>query len=157
MTEFFAMGGYAAYVWPAYGFAALVLIALLVQSWRGARRRAAELEQVRRLVRPARASRPKLQPGPAAEREIAGHATEWDRFVIRGSLDDGQLLGFYLKADVLLAAVGLDRGGDPELDEDSEMAASARLVAAQAADRRVNGNRIAAVRGQQFRRCIHTR
>ena len=29
------MGGYAAYVWPAYGFAALVLIALLVQSWRG--------------------------------------------------------------------------------------------------------------------------
>ena len=80
MTEFFAMGGYAAYVWPAYGFAALVLIALLVQSWRGARRRAAELEHVRRLVRPARASRPKPQPGPAAERpagvEIAGHATE---------------------------------------------------------------------------------
>ena len=62
MTEFFAMGGYAAYVWPAYGFAALVLIALLVQSWRGARRRAAELEQVRRVARPARASRPKLQP-----------------------------------------------------------------------------------------------
>jgi heme exporter protein D len=80
LTEFFAMGGYAAYVWPAYGFAALVLIALLVQSWRGARRRAAELDQVRRLVRPARASRPKLQPGPAAERpasvEIAGRATE---------------------------------------------------------------------------------
>jgi len=30
------------------------------------------------------------------------------------------------------AAVGLDRGGDPELDVDSEMAASARLVAARA-------------------------
>ena len=64
--------------------------------------------------------------------EYAGHATEWDRFVIRGSLKDGQLLGFYLKSGVLLATVGLDRGGDPELDEDSEMAASARLVALQA-------------------------
>jgi 3-phenylpropionate/trans-cinnamate dioxygenase ferredoxin reductase subunit len=64
--------------------------------------------------------------------EYAGHATEWDQFVIRGSLEDGKLLGFYLKSRVLLAAVGLDRGGDPELDEDSEMAASARLVAAQA-------------------------
>jgi heme exporter protein D len=80
LTEFFAMGGYAAYVWPAYGFAALVLIALLVQSWRAARRRVSELEQVRRVARPARASRPKLQPGPIAERaasaEIAGQATE---------------------------------------------------------------------------------
>jgi 3-phenylpropionate/trans-cinnamate dioxygenase ferredoxin reductase subunit len=64
--------------------------------------------------------------------EYAGHATEWDRFVIRGRLEDGKLLGFYLKSGVLLAAVGLNRGGDPELDEDSEMAASARLVAAQA-------------------------
>ena len=80
MTEFFAMGGYAAYVWPAYGFAALVLIVLLVQSWRAARRRAAEFEQVRRVARPARASRSKLQPAPGTERpasaEIAGRATE---------------------------------------------------------------------------------
>jgi hypothetical protein len=30
------------------------------------------------------------------------------------------------------AAVGLDRGGDPELDLDGEMAACARLVAARA-------------------------
>jgi 3-phenylpropionate/trans-cinnamate dioxygenase ferredoxin reductase subunit len=64
--------------------------------------------------------------------EYAGHATEWDQFVIRGSLEEGKLLGFYLKSGTLLAAVGLDRGGDPELDEDSEMAASARLVAARA-------------------------
>jgi heme exporter protein D len=80
LTEFFAMGGYAAYVWPAYGFAALVLIALLVQSWRAARRRAAEFEQVRRVARPARASRPKLQPAPTAQRpasaEIAGRVSE---------------------------------------------------------------------------------
>ncbi len=56
------MGGYAAYVWPAYGFAALVLILLLVQSWRSARRRAAELEQLRRLARPGRARTAKLRP-----------------------------------------------------------------------------------------------
>ena len=30
------------------------------------------------------------------------------------------------------AAVGLDRGGDPELDRESEMAAAARLVAGRA-------------------------
>jgi len=30
MSEFLAMGGYAAFVWPAYGLAALVLIGLLV-------------------------------------------------------------------------------------------------------------------------------
>jgi heme exporter protein D len=62
LTEFFAMGGYAAYVWPAYGFAALVLIGLLAQSWRNARRRAAELEQLRHLTRPERARRARLHP-----------------------------------------------------------------------------------------------
>jgi heme exporter protein D len=80
LTDFFAMGGYAAYVWTAYGFAALVLIALLVQSWRSVRRRDAELEQLRRVARPARASRPKLQPAERAERssnaELARPATE---------------------------------------------------------------------------------
>jgi heme exporter protein D len=61
LTDFLAMGGYAAYVWPAYGFAALVLIVLLAQSWRNARRRAAELEQLRHLARPERARRARLQ------------------------------------------------------------------------------------------------
>jgi 3-phenylpropionate/trans-cinnamate dioxygenase ferredoxin reductase subunit len=64
--------------------------------------------------------------------EYVGHATSWDDFVVRGSVEDGQLVGFYLSAGVVLAAVGLDRGGDPELDRDSEMAASARLVAQRA-------------------------
>jgi heme exporter protein D len=67
LTEFLAMGGYAAYVWPAYGFAALVLIALLVQSWRRARRRSAELEQLHHLTRPARARTAKLRPPQDAE------------------------------------------------------------------------------------------
>ena len=34
MTDFVAMGGYAAYVWGAYGLCAVVLIALLVLSQR---------------------------------------------------------------------------------------------------------------------------
>jgi 3-phenylpropionate/trans-cinnamate dioxygenase ferredoxin reductase subunit len=64
--------------------------------------------------------------------EYAGHATNWDRFIVRGSLEERKLVGFYLLEGQILAAVGLDRGGDPELDTDSEMAAAARLVAGRA-------------------------
>ena len=64
--------------------------------------------------------------------EYVGHAATWDTFVVRGSLAEGKLVGFYLTGGVVQAAVGLDRGGDPELDQDSEMAASARLVARRA-------------------------
>ena len=38
MSDFFAMGGYAHYVWPAYGASALVFAALAFLIWR--RRRA---------------------------------------------------------------------------------------------------------------------
>ena len=64
--------------------------------------------------------------------EYVGHVTKWDEFVVRGSVEEGKLIGFYLVDGVVLAAAGLDRGGDPELDVDSEMAACARLVAARA-------------------------
>jgi 3-phenylpropionate/trans-cinnamate dioxygenase ferredoxin reductase component len=64
--------------------------------------------------------------------EYVGHVTQWDDFVVRGSLQEGRLIGFYLAGGVVRAAVGLDRGGDPELDRGSEMAAAARLVAGQA-------------------------
>jgi 3-phenylpropionate/trans-cinnamate dioxygenase ferredoxin reductase subunit len=64
--------------------------------------------------------------------EYVGHVTNWDDFAVRGSLQEGKLVGFYLLAGVVRAAVGLDRGGDPELDRDSEMAACARLVARRA-------------------------
>jgi 3-phenylpropionate/trans-cinnamate dioxygenase ferredoxin reductase subunit len=64
--------------------------------------------------------------------EYAGYVTQWDRFVVRGSLEEAKLIGFYLVDGVVRAAVGLDRGGDPELDLDGELAACARLVAAQA-------------------------
>ncbi len=64
--------------------------------------------------------------------EYVGHVTTWHEFVVRGSLDEGKLIGFYLVDGVVRAAVGLDRGGDPELDLDGEMAAGARLVAVRA-------------------------
>ena len=64
--------------------------------------------------------------------EYVGHAARWDEFVVRGSVEERKVIGFYLVDGVVRAAVGLDRGGDPELDLDSEMAASARLVAARA-------------------------
>jgi len=64
--------------------------------------------------------------------EYVGHAETWDEFVIRGSTDDGRLIGFYLQDGVVRAAVGIDRGGDPEVDAAGEMAACARLVAERA-------------------------
>jgi len=64
--------------------------------------------------------------------EYVGHVAHWDDFVVRGSLAEAKLVGFYLVDGVVSAAVGLDRGGDPELDRDSEMAACARLVASRA-------------------------
>jgi 3-phenylpropionate/trans-cinnamate dioxygenase ferredoxin reductase component len=64
--------------------------------------------------------------------EYVGHVATWDEFVVRGSVDEGKLVGFYLVNGVVRAAVGLDRGGDPELERDGEMAACARLVAVRA-------------------------
>jgi 3-phenylpropionate/trans-cinnamate dioxygenase ferredoxin reductase component len=64
--------------------------------------------------------------------QYVGHATTWDDFVVRGSLQDGKLVGVYLAAGVVRAAVGFDRGGDPEWEHESEMAACARLVARRA-------------------------
>jgi heme exporter protein D len=63
LGELLAMGGYAAYVWPAFGFALVVLLGLLVQSWHAARQREAELEQLRQLVRSGRAAPTRAQPG----------------------------------------------------------------------------------------------
>jgi 3-phenylpropionate/trans-cinnamate dioxygenase ferredoxin reductase subunit len=64
--------------------------------------------------------------------EYVGHATTWDNFVLRGDLEAPAVIGCYLRDGQLLAAVGLDRGGDPEIDTDGQMAACARLVAQRA-------------------------
>lgn len=48
MSEFFAMGGYAAFVWPAYGSAAVMLLLLIMLSIRAqarARRELARFEE----------------------------------------------------------------------------------------------------------------
>ena len=44
LTDYFAMGGYAAYVWPAYGITAAVLIGLWIASVRSLKAREAEVE-----------------------------------------------------------------------------------------------------------------
>ena len=44
MSDFLAMGGYAAYVWPAYAIAAIVLGGLAWQSWRARARARAALD-----------------------------------------------------------------------------------------------------------------
>jgi 3-phenylpropionate/trans-cinnamate dioxygenase ferredoxin reductase subunit len=64
--------------------------------------------------------------------QYVGHASNWDDFAVRGNLEEGKLVAFYLLAGRVQAAIGFDRGGDPEWDRDSEMAACALLVARRA-------------------------
>jgi heme exporter protein D len=46
MNSFFDMGGDAAFVWPAYGVAVLVLIVFAVLSWRRLRAAERALERI---------------------------------------------------------------------------------------------------------------
>ena len=48
MTEFFAMGGYARFVWPAYGAALVLLLGLLLLSLRQYRERQRQLDRLQR-------------------------------------------------------------------------------------------------------------
>lgn len=68
MAEFLAMGGYAAYVWTAFAIACGLMVGLFVQSLHAARRREAELTELRATLRPQRqrAVRP-LRPRRMAE------------------------------------------------------------------------------------------
>lgn len=49
LQEFLTMGGYSAYVWPAYGLAALVMV---VNAVAPARRLRAKLTELRRRSKP---------------------------------------------------------------------------------------------------------
>lgn len=51
LAEFLAMGGYAAYVWSAFGFALVVMVGLLAQSWHAAHARDRELAEFRSALR----------------------------------------------------------------------------------------------------------
>jgi 3-phenylpropionate/trans-cinnamate dioxygenase ferredoxin reductase component len=60
--------------------------------------------------------------------EYVGHARRWDQFAVRGSLEQRQFIGFYLEAGRVSAVMGLNRGGDPELDKGGELFAAKALV-----------------------------
>ena len=65
--------------------------------------------------------------------EYVGHARTWDQIVIRGSVATRQFLAFYLSGGVVKAAFGLNRGGDPEIEADSELRACQELIRTRAA------------------------
>ena len=46
MSEFFQMGGYASFVWPAYGLAFLVMLGLLIDSRLRLKKSEAEFESL---------------------------------------------------------------------------------------------------------------
>ena len=46
--------------------------------------------------------------------EYVGFAKSWDRVVFRGRPETRKFLGFYVKDGLVRAAVGINRGGDPE-------------------------------------------
>jgi heme exporter protein D len=66
MSAYFSMGGYAGYVWPAYGVAAVVMVGVLMASLLGARARERELKLLQEL-RPHRARRSGNNAAKAAE------------------------------------------------------------------------------------------
>jgi 3-phenylpropionate/trans-cinnamate dioxygenase ferredoxin reductase subunit len=61
--------------------------------------------------------------------EYIGFAASWDRLVFRGRPESRKFLGFYLRDGVVRAAVGLNRGGDPEDPKaESELKVVAHLI-----------------------------
>jgi len=66
--------------------------------------------------------------------EYVGFAASWDRLVFRDRPESRKFLGFYLKDGIVRAAVGLNRGGDPEDPKgDGELKAATHLIRARRA------------------------
>jgi 3-phenylpropionate/trans-cinnamate dioxygenase ferredoxin reductase subunit len=60
--------------------------------------------------------------------EYVGYVRTWDEIVIRGNVETRQFLAFYLSDGVMKAAFGLNRGGDPEVEPDSELRAYQEVI-----------------------------
>ncbi|TMB91057.1 MAG: hypothetical protein E6J45_07410 [Chloroflexi bacterium] len=60
--------------------------------------------------------------------EYVGHARRWDQFVVRGTIEQRSFLGFYVEGGHIRAVLGFNRGGDPELDADGDLAAAKLLI-----------------------------
>jgi 3-phenylpropionate/trans-cinnamate dioxygenase ferredoxin reductase subunit len=63
--------------------------------------------------------------------EYVGYAKHWDRIIYRGSPHTRRFLAFYLDGGVPLAVLGLNRGGDPEAEAESELRACQALIRAR--------------------------
>ncbi len=70
MGSVFEMGGYAAYIWPSYAVAAVVLVGLLMTSLRGMRTREAQL----RVLQQSRPHRSRARAGKPAEEATSADA-----------------------------------------------------------------------------------
>ena len=67
LTDYLAMGGYAAYVWSAFAIALALMVGLFLKSRHAARRREAELAELRaQRAREVRPLRPRREAEPAA-------------------------------------------------------------------------------------------
>ena len=71
--EFLTMGGYAAFVWPAFGITVVVMAGLLVASLRGLRRERQTLELMEN-ARPRRRARAEATTVPDSESKVSGEA-----------------------------------------------------------------------------------
>ncbi len=72
IREFLAMGGYAAFVWPAFGVTLVVMVGLLLTSLRGLRRERQTLE----LLEDARPNRRRRDETAAPEAETESQASD---------------------------------------------------------------------------------
>ena len=104
--RYLAMGGYAAFVWPAYGVALAVLGGLAWQSWRRYRASSNMLERLQRELRSQAMTRKQQRLGLLALAMAAlGGATA----LVLVAFSDN-LVFFYSPSDLKAKAVAPDRG-----------------------------------------------
>ncbi len=60
--------------------------------------------------------------------EYVGFARTWEKVVLRGTFESRKFLAFYLTQGAIQAVFGLNRGGDPEVEADSELRACQELI-----------------------------